>query len=65
MEMVMEVTQQFIAKDQGFEEKREFLRIDIKAPVSFHTGSGQWQEAQGLNLSGQGILMESPIRLSV
>lgn len=61
----MEITKQRIEKDQGFKEKREFLRIDINAPVTFHSENGDWQEGIGINLSGQGILIEAAVRLSV
>ena len=60
----MEVKQQILEKDQGFEEKREFLRIAINAPVSFHTGSGTWEKAQGRNLSGQGMMIETARKFS-
>lgn len=61
----MEITKQRIEKDQGFTEKREYLRIDINSPIKFHTEKGDWQDATGLNLSGQGVLIEASIRMSV
>ena len=61
----MEITKQRIEKDQGFIEKREFLRIEINSPVKFHAEKSDWQEGTGINLSGQGILVEASIRLSI
>ena len=61
----MDVTKERIEKDQGFNEKRDFLRIEIDSLVKFHSERSDWQEAKGLNLSGQGILLEACVRMGV
>lgn len=51
--------------ERDYAERRDFIRMFIDATVAFRrAGDAEWSQGQSRNLSGSGVLFNSPVPLA-